>query len=179
MIDTEKIIREFYIPDSDLYNILTIHSHHVANYALDILDKHPELHLDRDFIIEASMLHDVGIFLCDAPGIYCFGTHKYIEHGYLGADILRERGLTAHALVCERHTGVGISLESVLKNGYPLPHRDFLPVSMEEKLICYADKFFSKSKLNKQYTAEEARRSVVKFGEDEGLKFDALHALFG
>ena len=90
------------------------------------------------------MLHDIGIFLTDAPGIFCFGDKPYICHGYLGADLLREEGFPRHALVCERHTGAGISAESIIKQDLPIPHREMLPVSMEEQVICFADKFFQK-----------------------------------
>ncbi len=179
MLDTNQIIEEYYTKGEELHYILMTHSRQVRDYALSLSDKHPELTLDREFITEAAMLHDIGIFLCDAPSIHCYGLHEYIEHGYLGADLLRTRGLNRHALVCERHTGVGISLDMILENNYPLPHRDMLPVSMEEKLICYADKFFSKTKLYHQYTVEQAREKVARFGENEGVKFDELHALFG
>ncbi len=50
------------------------------------------------------MLHDIGIFLTDAPGIHCHGTAPYIAHGYLGADLLRrERYSEDVARVAERH----------------------------------------------------------------------------
>ena len=178
MLDADKIIEEYYERGSELHYILMTHSRQVRDYALQLLDKHPEYNLDRNFIAEAALLHDIGIFLCDAPSIHCYGPHDYVEHGYLGADLLRSKGLDRHALVCERHTGAGISLDMILKKDFPLPQRDMLPVSMEEKLICYADKFFSKTSLYKQYTVEEAREKVARFGENEGLKFDELHKLF-
>lgn len=175
----DEIIEKYYSPGSECYRILRTHSRQVAELALEILDRHPEYELDREFVAEGAMLHDIGIFMCDAPGIHCFGAHDYIEHGYLGADVLREAGYPKHALVCERHTGVGISLDMIIKNNYPLPHRDLLPLSMEEKLICYADKFYSKSKLDVKYSVERVRNKMGRFGESEVIKFDELHALFG
>ena len=91
------------------------------------------------------MLHDIGIIYCDAPKIYCNGTHKYIEHGYLGAELLRREGFPKHALVAERHTGTGITIEQIEREELPIPERDYCPQSLEEKIICYADKFYSKS----------------------------------
>ena len=119
MINPLQIIEKYYPKGSDLYYILLIHSEQVRNKALEIVRYHFNLHLDSEFIAEASMLHDIGIFKCDAPRIYCKGEHQYIEHGYLGAEILRAEGLPRHALVCERHTGVGISLEMIRKNKLP------------------------------------------------------------
>ena len=50
---------------------------------------------------------------------------------------------------------------------------------LEEKLVCYADKFFSKSHPDAMYTPEVARQKVARFGEEEGRRFDALRGLFG
>ena len=50
--------------------------------------------------------------------------------------------------------------------------------SLEEKVICYADKFYSKTKLDREKTIEQAERSVAKHGE-EGLKrFKEMEELF-
>ena len=104
-----NIIDKYYPEENELKRILLTHSRSVADKALWIADKHPELNLDKAFLEEAAMLHDIGIFLTDAPGIFCFGDKPYICHGYLGANLLREEGFPRHALVCERHTGAGIS----------------------------------------------------------------------
>lgn len=178
MINPLKIIEKYYPQGSEVYYILVTHSNNVKNKALEIAYQHPDLNVDIQFIAEAAMLHDIGIFMCDAPRIHCFGTHHYIEHGYLGADLLRAEGLPRHALVCERHTGTGLSMEKTLKDGLPLPHRDMLPVSMEEQLICYADKFFSKTKLDEVLPLERIRTTLSRFGASEVVKFDAWHSLF-
>jgi len=178
MINPIEIIERYYPQGSEINYILVKHSNNVKNKALEIAFQHPELNFDTQFIAEAAMLHDIGIFLCDAPRIHCFGPHHYIEHGYLGADLLRAEGLPRHALVCERHTGVGLAKEKTLKDGLPLPHRDMLPISMEEQLICYADKFFSKTKLDEILPLERIRTSLSRFGEAEVDKFNAWHSLF-
>lgn len=164
-----NIIDKYYPEENELKRILLTHSRSVADKALWIADKHPELNLDKAFLEEAAMLHDIGIFLTDAPGIFCFGDKPYICHGYLGADLLREEGFPRHALVCERHTGAGISVESIIKQDLPIPHREMLPVSMEEQVICFADKFFSKTRLEKEKSVEGALKSISKYGED-GIK---------
>ena len=179
MIDPIQLIEKYYPKDSDIHYILLIHSEQIMNKALMIANRMTNLHLDTEFIAEAAMLHDIGIFMCNAPRIHCQGENPYIKHGYLGADLLREEGLPRHALVCERHTGVGISLQTILKNDLPLPHRDMLPISLEEKLICYADKFYSKTQLTEEHTVERIRRSLQHFGEAEVAKFDEWHHLFG
>ena len=163
------LIDKYYPQYNELKHILNVHSRSVADKALWIAGKHPELNLDTVFLEEAAMLHDIGIFLTHAPGIQCFGTEPYICHGYLGAGLVRKEGFPRHALVCERHTGAGLSLKDIMDQKLPVPHREMLPVSMEEQVICFADKFFSKTHLDREKTVEGARKSIAKYG-DEGLQ---------
>ena len=96
-MDYQKIIDKYY-PEADrLRDILILHSRQVADRALRICDAHPEMGLDRQFVEEAAMLHDIGIFRCDAPGIACHGTEPYICHGRIGAELLRSEGYERHA----------------------------------------------------------------------------------
>ena len=170
-MDYQVIINKYYPEDNELRHILLVHSRAVADKALAIADRHPELSLDRQFIEEAAMLHDIGIVRCNAPGIQCFGTEPYICHGRIGAEILRAEGFPRHARVCERHTGAGITRSQIIAQKLPLPQQDFLPETMEEKVICYADKFFSKSHLDEEKTIEQAIASLSKFGEEGVARF--------
>jgi uncharacterized protein len=172
------IIEKYYDTRSEAYYILLKHSKSVAAKALSIAKAHPERNWDFQFIVDAAMLHDIGMIFCHAPDIDCHGTHEYICHGYLGADLLREEGYPHHALVCERHTGTGISLKMIEENNLPLPHRDFLPVSDEEQLICFADKFFSKTKLDKEKSIGKIRDSLSKYGIDTVIRFNNWCKLF-
>ena len=167
-----EIIQKYYTPKSEAYRILVDHSRDVANKALAIARNHPELNLDLEFIEEAAMLHDIGIFKCKAESIGCFGDAEYICHGYLGADIMREEGFPRHALVCERHTGTGISLKMIEEQNLPLPHMDMQPVSLEEQIICFADKFFSKTNLGKEKEIDKVHKSLAKYGEETVSRFD-------
>ena len=167
-----ELIDAYYPEDNERKHILLVHSRLVAEKALRIADGHPELNLDKDFLYEAGMLHDIGIFLTNAPGIFCFGDQPYICHGYLGADLMRREGYPRHALVCERHTGAGLSLDDIIAQNLPVPHRDMLPVSMEEQEICFADKFYSKTHLEREKTVEKARKSISNFGNVGLERFD-------
>lgn len=167
-----ELIDAYYPEDNERKHILLVHSRLVAEKALRIADGHPELNLDKDFLYEAGMLHDIGIFLTNAPGIFCFGDQPYICHGYLGADLMRREGYPRHALVCERHTGAGLSLDDIIAQNLPVSHRDMLPVSMEEQVICFADKFYSKTHLEREKTVEKARKSISNFGNVGLERFD-------
>ena len=177
-MDYWRIINKYYDGDAALRRILVVHSESVARKALLIADTHPELNLDRQFLLEAAMLHDIGICQTDAPGILCHGPHPYICHGILGAAMLREEGLERHARVCERHTGAGLSLNDIVSQNLPLPHQSLLPETLEEQVICYADKFFSKTRLDREKTAEQAERSLAKFGTEGLLRFQKWENLF-
>jgi uncharacterized protein len=174
----QAIIDKYYPEDNELRHILITHSQSVARKALQIVSYHPELQLDAQFIEEAAMLHDLGIFMTDAPGIQCFGSQPYICHGRLGAEILRKEGYERHARVCERHTGAGITEAQIIAQNLPLPHQDFLPETMEEKVICYADKFFSKTHLDQEKTIEKAEKSLMKFGEEGVKRFQQWERMF-
>lgn len=172
-----EIIDKFYPQDTEQRHILLIHSLSVAQKALKIVDAHPNLPINRSFVREAALLHDIGIFMTDAPTIQCFGD-PYIAHGYLGADLLRKEGFERHALVCERHTGAGLTLEEIIERQLPVPHREMVPVTLEEQIICFADKFFSKTHLDEEKTVEKARKSIAKYGEEGLNRFDGWCSLF-
>ena len=172
------VIKKYYQEGTELYRILLEHSFSVADKSLSIAQMHPELNLDIAFIYEAAMLHDIGIFKTNAADICCCGEFPYICHGYLGGDLLKAEGLPRHALVCERHTGAGLSLENIIKNNLPVPKRDMLPESTEEQLICFADKFFSKTNPEKEKSIDKIKKNLAKHGEDSAKKFDNWCKLF-
>ena len=88
----QEIINHFYPTDTELRHLLLLHSRQVADKALSIVHRHPELGADITFVEEGAMLHDIGIFLTSAPSIHCHGSQPYICHGILGANLLRSMG---------------------------------------------------------------------------------------
>lgn len=172
------VIEKFYRPETELYRILMKHSTDVAEYACRLAQKYGS-EANIDFVYEAAMLHDIGIFLTNAPSICCSGESGYIYHGILGAELLRREGLLEHALVAERHTGTGIYPEEIASRGLDFPpDRIYYPISLEEQLICYADLFFSKTKLEGPKNVEQIRRSVSKWGEESLARFEEMHSRF-
>ena len=175
----QQIIDKYYGGCGALCHILLTHSQSVAQRALRIAAMHHELNIDTDFVRNAAMLHDIGIVRVDAPGIECHGTEPYIRHGVCGAEMLRAEGLPeSYARVCERHTGAGLTLNDIVSQNLPLPHHDLQPETIEEKLICYADKFFSKTHLDREKTIEQAEKSLSKFGGETLARFRDMKRLF-
>jgi uncharacterized protein len=156
-MDCQAILDKYYPADDELRRVLLLHSRQVADRCLQIVKKHRELPVDVQFLEEAAMLHDIGIYQCDAPSIHCHGTEPYIKHGPIGGDLLRQEGFPRHARVAERHTGTGLP--------------GFEPETLEEQIVCYADKFYSKSNPDHVRTVAETAQSLEKFGHEGVLKF--------
>lgn len=185
LLNTQTIIDHFYPQDTPLKALLLKHSTQVRDYALQLAHNAAgRLTLDLDIVANGAMLHDIGISHCHAPAILCCGTEPYLKHGIIGADLLREYAQINHLdlepfiRICERHTGSGLTANDIITEKLPLPPRDFLPETLEEKLICYADKFFSKSSDGGLRPLDAVRRSLARFGTEPLARFDALHQLF-
>ena len=172
-----KLIDKYYKNYPALREILITHSQSVKDLALNVAKQHPQWHVDLKIIEEGAMLHDIGIFLCNAPKILCTGTHLYIEHGYLGGRILRDENLPLYANIAERHTGSGLTENQIREQNLPLPHQNFLPLSLEEKIICYADKFFSKTHLNEKNSIEKIQKTMDTFGYGARERWNKIASL--
>ena len=174
----EQYIEKYYPEDNALRRLLLRHSRSVAAKALRVARRHPELGADVAFLRAAALIHDIGVFLTDAPGIHCHGTKPYLLHGYLGAQLMRQEEEEALARVCERHTGTGLTPEAIRKQGLPLPPGDYRPETLEEQIVCYADKFFSKSHPERCRTVAQTAESLRKFGDDSVRTFLSWAARF-
>lgn len=180
-----EIIKVFYPADDALRNMLLKHSVQVKDKALQILSGSDwSGKLDVEKITVGAMLHDIGICRCHAPDIFCCGSLDYIAHGIAGGEMLRNWGkdngadMEPFARICERHTGSGLAAEDIIRNKLPLPVRDYLPETPEEKLICLADKFFSKSGDMEEKTLCRIRGGMAKFGQETEKRFLELCRFF-
>ena len=174
------ILAEYYKPGSKAFDILVAHGEQVARKALGAVEKVSDLKPDLDFIENAAMLHDIGILETDIPAFGCRGRHPYICHGILGRSMMDNIGLPELGLICERHLGVGISPEDVHQFNLPLPTRDMRPISIEEQIICYADKFFSKKdNSSKEKTVKQILRGLKRCGTDKVQRFQSWVEMFG
>ena len=161
-----ELISEVCGDNLSLKELLVHHSRQVAEMAMRVVENHPELQLDENVIYAGAMLHDIGIVKCDAPAIFCYGSAPYMQHGPLGAELLMKLlngsesidcgdgkfvSAASVARICARHTGTGLP--------------GFEPETPEEKVVCYADKFFSKSHPEHERTVDEVRKSLSKWGD--------------
>lgn len=176
------VIARYYDRRSKAFEILVEHGQQVAQKALRAAANVADLQPNFEFIKNAAMLHDVGILYTESPGLGCHGKYPYICHGFLGRELLDSIGLPGYGLACERHVGAGISLEDIKRFNLPLPMRDMLPVSIEEQIICYADKFFSKNGNGRRKkgakSIQQIAESLQPYGQDKVERFKSWAEMF-
>ncbi|MBQ6436296.1 HDIG domain-containing protein [bacterium] len=173
MLDYFKIINQYYRPGTRTYKIYVVHVTLVTNKALQIARRLGLSEAEQEFIEEAAMLHDIGVCQTNSPKMDCTGEGAYITHGVQGAEMLRQAGLEKHALVAERHVGVGLTKHEIEERHLPLPAQDFIPQTLAEQIITYADLFFSKREktLWVEDTPEQIEAELASFGEEQVAVF--------
>jgi len=115
--------------------------------------------VDIDLVRVGGLLHDIGRSK----------THG-VEHGYVGSSIVESYGFSPTlARIVERHVGSGIPAEEAVKLG--LPKRDFIPETLEEKIVSYADKLIEGKR---RISFDEA---LDRFAKDLGVNHPAVGRL--
>lgn len=172
------LIDKYYTGHDKAKSLLLVHGHLVARLAIRVVELVEKSEsVDRVFVEQAALLHDIGMLFTATPKLGCHGDRPYITHGIIGAEILRKEGLPRHARVCERHIGVGLSIEDIRDQGLPLPLRDMRPQTLEEKIVAYADLFYSKTRQGMR-TAEMVRTALARHGQHKVIVFDEWHRHF-
>jgi len=151
------------------------HSRMVADKALEIARATHDPELDLEFIEQAALLHDIGVARVHAPKMHCFGDAPYICHGIIGRELLEGEGLPRHALVCERHIGVGLTVADIEAQKLPLPLREMIPVRRAERIVTLADLFFSKrvGELEREKSLDQVREDLARFGAHKVTIFES------
>ncbi len=180
-MDPLALLRKYFSANRQSFEIVYEHSRMVADKALRIAAGIDAPSPDLQFIEEAALLHDIGVSLTNAPKIGCEGNAPYLSHGILGRQILEAEGYHGHALVCERHIGVGLTVEDIVAQQMDMPVRDMRPVSLEEKIICFADLFYSKRPgfIHNEKSIDQVRRNLAKHGMHKVEIFNQWLSEFG
>jgi len=181
IINYYRIIQKYIPPYSVTYSIYITHVTLVTAKALEIARRLKLTKEQQQFIEEACMLHDIGIIKVDAPEIGCTGELPYIQHIVEGRKILEAEGLPLHAKIAENHIGVGgLSKREIVEGKISLPQRDMLCESIEEKIISYADLFYSKNpkRLFIEKPLKQVQAKVKKYGKRQEKLFKEWHKLF-
>jgi uncharacterized protein len=175
-----EILKKYYSESGITYQALVAHGDAIARKAERFIQRNHELGLDEELIIEAAYLHDIGISDTHAPSIGCFGDVPYIAHGIIGRERLENEGLFQHALIAERHIGVGLTREEIEASQWPLPLRDMKPETVEEEAVCFLDLFFSKTpgRWAQEKSISDIRQNLTCYGERHVLIFDQWRRKF-
>ncbi|MCS7144021.1 MAG: TIGR00295 family protein [Archaeoglobaceae archaeon] len=102
----------------------------VANLAIKIVERMERngLKLDKKAVLLGALFHDIGRAI----------THDPFQHFLESAEILRAERVDERVVkIAERHFSAGITAEEAKKLG--LPERDYLPETLEEKIVSFAD----------------------------------------
>ncbi len=82
---------------------------------------------DLELVSCGALLHDIGR-----------GKTHGVKHVFWGGMVAREYGIPEDIInIIEKHIGAGISKEEAKELG--LPERDFIPITVEEKIVAHAD----------------------------------------
>ncbi|WP_371805762.1 HD domain-containing protein [Candidatus Lokiarchaeum ossiferum] len=137
-------------------------SHNIINHELavmrkarDIAHNITKISVDIELIKIGAIMHDIG--RCKTHGM---------QHGPVGGDIIRSLGLSEKlARIAERHSMAGITPQEA--EMFDLPDRCLMPESIEEKIVCLADKYHTGT--IKVTIEQRFQRWIDKFGENEFL----------
>jgi len=115
----------------------------------------------RDIAVRIALKTDADVKLVEAAALlHDIGRSKThgILHGVKGAKIAKKLGLPNSIVnIIERHIGAGLSADEAKKLG--LPKKDFIPQTLEEKIVCHADNLVDNCKMQKiEYEVERALR---------------------
>ncbi len=104
-----------------------------------------------------AILHDIGRVKA----------RRVVEHGVVGAEILREHGFPEEiARIAETHIGVGISREEAERLN--LPPKDYIPETLEERTVCYSDNLVFFDRETKKHTIKDTSVVVERFRKELG-----------
>ncbi len=127
------------------------HCKAVSELATEIANacKEKGLNVDLELVEIGALLHDIGRAK----------THS-VHHAVIGAEMAKSIGMPETIIsIIKRHVGGGITEDEAKKLGWP---RDvYVPQTLEEKIVCYADKLINGSRrVPIERTIEEFSRKL-------------------
>ncbi|MCK9322724.1 MAG: HDIG domain-containing protein [Candidatus Methanomethylophilaceae archaeon] len=116
---------------------------------------------NKDLVIAGALLHDIGR-----------STDHSIMHAMVGAEIAEKLDLSPMLVeIIRKHTGAGLDAQDVRELG--LPPGDYMPKTLEEKMVAHADNLVSD---NKVVTHDHSVDKLRFRGADRGAdRIEALH----
>jgi len=135
------------------------HCQAVAELSLEMATKLKKkgLNLDLELVETGALLHDIGRSKTNA-----------VNHGVVGARIVESEGLPEPVVrIIRRHVGGGFTAEEAAQFGWPKD--TYMPLSLEEKIVSYADKVVGTS-MGKRVPIEVEIKRLQVAGHKEGAE---------
>jgi len=163
-------------------DLVWTHSQIVKEIALQLatkLEKKIDSRLDKNLIIIGSLLHDIGVYRCfDEDFNPNDKADPYFYHGWIGEKILRKLDFPEKVIrFTITHTSTGITTEDIKRERLNLELKDYIPVSIEEEIVNFADKFHTKSPSFVTY--DQAVEKLSKFDPSRKTKMETLRKKYG
>jgi len=173
----EQLHRD-YAPTEAIFAKVFVHCCIVRDIAVQIIETE-KLSLEQPLVEVACLLHDIGVYkLYDVHGQRT--GQSYMLHGLLGYDLLHHEGFDEQ--ICRfaiHHIGVGFTQDDVKAQKLPLPLRDYMPTTVEERLVLYADKFHTKDTHPVFNTYESYYAFALQYGSHFAKRLEVLAKEFG
>ncbi len=137
------------------FNIIN-HEIAVMRKARDIAHNITKVEVDIEVVKIGALMHDIG--RCKTHGM---------QHGPVGGDVIRDLGYSEKlARIAERHSMAGLTPQEA--EMFELPTRVLIPETIEEKIVCLADKYHTGT--YKVTIEQRFQRWIDKFGENDFLR---------
>jgi uncharacterized protein len=167
------------INEKMLLDVVWTHSLIVRDIALELANnlEKKNIKIDKKLLEIGALVHDIGCYQCYE--FYGRNEGCYVQHGIKGYEILKNEGFSEEiARMAEVHLGVGIIRENIIANNLPLEEKDYIPMTLEEELVAYADNFHSKSG-PRFLNLEEARKKILNLWAKSEIIFERFEKKFG
>ncbi len=147
----------------------------ISMLVVDYLEQH-QINVNRELVAVGALVHDVGVYKC--LNNKNEKLQPYIRHGVEGEVVLLENGYPYRiARFASHHTGVGLTTEDIDNQKLPLNKDDYIPVTLEEEVVTYADKFHSKKPRFNSF--EDQQKDLIGHNPDNRVKLVNLKKKFG
>ena len=158
------IIKKYYPSSSEAYHILVTHSRSVADKALEIARKHPELNLDLAFIEEAAMLHDIGKIKTPTAILEKAGRLTSQERSVMELHVVHTREIIKNTVLPEVLEIAARHHEKLDGSGYP-QGLNAADLTLPQRILAVAD-IASALVSKRSYKEKMSKSSVVKILND-------------
>ena len=141
------------------------HCEAVAGISLEIAKelKRKGFDLDLQLVEAGALLHDIGRSKTNG-----------VEHGAVGAQIAEQVGLPEKvAEIIRKHVGGGFTVAEAAGRGWP--SGNYVPASLEEKVVSYADKLVDNSKRGRVSITLEIERLKSAGHKEAAQRVERLH----